>query len=150
MPSGTLCKVTASVSNVVRGTRSGCRPSVSSVELCRWGTKRSSASRNNMPAQKPTKAGTNANRPISAEASIEGMIKLKMEAATMTPAAKPERARSTVWDTPPRSRNTHAAPSVVPTKGISKPQTTSTDTYVTLLAAQLTHAPQNTRAGMLA
>lgn len=88
MPSGMLWIVTASTSMVVldkvlRG------PSASSLPTCRWGIRRSSASKNKMPHQKPAAAGKNAHVPKEAERSIAGMSRLQMEAATITPAANP-------------------------------------------------------------
>lgn len=67
-----------------------CRgPSASSLPTCRWGIRRSSASKNKMPHQKPAAAGKNAHVPKEAERSIAGMSRLQMEAATITPAANP-------------------------------------------------------------
>ena len=42
-----------------------------------------------MPSQNPRKAGRKAKRPSSVDCSIAGTIKLQIDAATMTPAAKP-------------------------------------------------------------
>ena len=49
--------------------------------------------------------------------SIEGMIRLQIEAATITPAAKPVSARSKGRGMAPFRKNTHPAPAVVPRKG---------------------------------
>ena len=49
-----------------------------------------------IPSQKPTTAGTKDHRPMSAACSIAGSSRLQMEAATMTPAAKPVSARCTI------------------------------------------------------
>ena len=46
-----------------------------------------------MPSQKPTAAGMNASRPMLSDCSMAGMSKLQIDAATMTPAAKPVKAR---------------------------------------------------------
>jgi hypothetical protein len=40
--------------------------------------------------QKPTAAGTKANLPRADDISIEGISRLHTDAATITPAAKPE------------------------------------------------------------
>ena len=48
---------------------------------------------NRIPSQKPTAAGKNASLPRSAACSMAGISKLHTDAATMTPAAKPVRAR---------------------------------------------------------
>ena len=45
------------------------------------------------PVEEPKKAGKKANFPRWADWSMAGMIRLQMEAATMTPAAKPVRER---------------------------------------------------------
>ena len=67
----------------------------SSVLLCVWkcGVILSNKKRNKMPSQKPTKAGIKDHFPILEDCSIEGIIKLHIEAATITPAAKPIKAR---------------------------------------------------------
>ena len=43
-----------------------------------------------MPTQNPTAAGINARRPLSLAISIDGIKRLQIEAATITPSAKPE------------------------------------------------------------
>ena len=58
---------------------------------------------------------------MALDCSMAGTIRLQMEAATITPAAKPVKARCT-----PRFRsffrkNTQAAPADVPIKGIRSP-----------------------------
>ena len=58
---------------------------------------------------------------MSAACSIAGSSRLQMEAATMTPAAKPVSARCTISPKLFRIKKTQAAPSVVPAKGISSP-----------------------------
>ena len=50
-----------------------------------------------------------------------GSNRLQMDAATMTPAANPVSMRDTMRGIASRSRNTQAAPSTVPIKGISNP-----------------------------
>ena len=58
---------------------------------------------------------------MSAACSIAGSSRLQMEAATITPAAKPVSARCTISPKLFRKKKTQAAPSVVPAKGISSP-----------------------------
>ena len=45
-----------------------------------------------MPNRKPTAAGTNASLPIGSDISIAGISRDHTDAATITPAANPERA----------------------------------------------------------
>ncbi len=74
--------------------------------------------RKRIPIQKPANAGTKASLPLSADWAIAGTRRLHIEAATMTPAAKPERARSTEGLMFLFRRNTRAEPAVVPINGI--------------------------------
>ena len=74
-----------------------------------------------MPSQKPTAAGMNASRPRPSDCSMAGMSKLQIDAATMTPAAKPVKARCTPSCSVFFMKNTQADPSVVPAKGIRMP-----------------------------
>ena len=72
-----------------------------------------------------TAAGKNASLPRSAACSIAGISKLHTDAATITPAAKPVRAR---WMPSRREffkKNTQPAPRLVPRKGIKIPQNAS-------------------------
>jgi len=83
---------------------------------------RSRRSRNAIPIINPMAAGANANLPICSDMSMAGISKDHTEAATMTPAANP---RSAFWITGFSSffiNRTHAAPAVVPIKGMIKPQ----------------------------
>ena len=67
------------------------------------------------------KAGRKAHRPLSEHCSIAGTIRLQMDAATITPAAKPV---SALWTPSFRSffrKKTQAAPSDVPRNGIRSP-----------------------------
>ena len=75
-----------------------------------------------MPSQKPTTAGTKAHGPMPEACSMAGTSRLQMEAATMTPAAKPVSARCTCRFSAFFIKNTHADPAVVPKNGISRPQ----------------------------
>ena len=94
MPSGMLWMVTArSIRVVFRRWDEG--PSGALAKRCRWGVAWSRKSRNRMPSQKPTRAGRNERRPRAAPSSMAGMISDQMDAATMTPAAKPVMKRFT-------------------------------------------------------
>ena len=55
----------------------------------------SSTSRKSTPHQKPIAAGRNASLPLSLDCSIAGIIRLQIDAATITPAAKPVSTRRT-------------------------------------------------------
>ena len=122
MPSGILCSVTASTIMVVRASLL-LGPSACSLPTCRWGIRWSSASRNSTPSQKPANAGKNASFPNAADCSMAGMRRLQIDAATITPAAKPASER---WTRSPSDffiKNTQAAPAVVPRNGIRIPRT---------------------------
>ena len=84
----------------------------------------SSRSRKRIPHQNPMKAGMNAHCPLSELCSMAGTIRLHMDAATMTPAANPVRARWTPVLMSFLRKNTHAAPAAVPKNGIIRPQKT--------------------------
>ncbi len=124
MPSGRLWSVTARTSMVVF-----CRllpgPSALLLFRCRWGIVRSKSSKNKMPSQNPATAGTKAHFPMEAAWSIAGTSRLHTDAATMTPAANPVRARCTDTCSLFFIKNTHAAPRAVPRNGIIIPRITS-------------------------
>ena len=120
IPSGMLWSVTARTSMVVlRSWLLG--PSGWPLLRWRWGMIWSRASRNKTPIQKPVTAGRNAHFPNSADRSMAGISRLQMDAAVMTPAAKPVRPRWIPSDKSLLRKNTHAAPKVVPRKGSSRP-----------------------------
>ena len=123
MPSGMLCSVTARTSIVVF-FREVFGPSASCVPRCRCGITRSITSKNAMPKSMPVAAGTNANRPIPAAISIDGIKSDQTDAATMTPDAKPSSPFCSSSLSLSFKKNTHAEPSVVPTSGIINPQKT--------------------------
>ena len=100
-------------------------PSGSSVFMWRWGITTSSSSRNRIPAQKPTTAGTKAKFPSPALSSRAGIKRLQMDAATMTPAAKPVSPRWTFRWSCSFIKYTQPAPRLVPAKGIRIPFQTS-------------------------
>ena len=58
--------------------------------MCKWGIVWSRASKNRKPPHTPTKAGKNASFPRWEERSSAGSSRLHTDAATMTPAAKPD------------------------------------------------------------
>ena len=119
IPSGILCSVTANTSFTVRD-RELDMPSDSLLSLCRWGMMWSSSRINSTPNQNPTRAGRKASLSMAFDCSMAGIIRLQMEAATMTPAANPVKARSTFQCRLPRIKNTQPAPSTVPIKGIRR------------------------------
>ena len=121
MPSGMLCSVTASTIMVVRASLL-FGPSACSLPRCRCGIRWSSASKNKTPNQKPKNAGTNESFPIAADCSIAGIRRLQMEAATITPAAKPANERCTRSPSDFFMKNTQAAPAVVPRNGMNMPR----------------------------
>ena len=122
IPSGMLCRVTASSIMVMRGSRAG-GPSGRAARWCRWGMRRSSKSRNSTPSQKPPAAGPKAQAPSPAASacSMAGMSRLQTEAAVITPAAKPASTRCTPCPSCRRMNKTHPAPSAVPTNGSASP-----------------------------
>ena len=81
-----------------------------------------------MPAASPTAAGTNDSRPIPADISIAGTTSDHTDAATITPAASPSSSLFWRGGICPFSRNTHPAPSTVPSSG-----TTSTTHSIMLV-----------------
>ena len=62
---------------------------------------------------------------MAADCSMDGISRLQMEAATMTPAAKPVNARLTCSFKDVFIKKTMAAPREVPAKGIKIPRITS-------------------------
>ena len=120
IPSGMLWRVTANTNMVVRLIFT-LGPSVSLLLTCKWGIVSSNSNRNRIPNQKPIKAGKKANFPIFSDCSIDGIIRLHIDAATITPAAKPV---NIFWIFIFKSffiNNTQAAPKDVPKKGINIP-----------------------------
>mgnify|MGYP007103708659 CR=1 FL=1 len=72
--------------------------------------------------------------PMPSDCSMAGISRLQIEAATITPAAKPARARRTRSPRDFFIKNTQAEPSVVPKKGIMIPKKVSI--YLTAFALQ--------------
>ena len=70
------------------------------------------------------RAGRKESFPMGCDCYIAGTSRLQIEAATMTPDAKPVRDRCTILDSSFFIRNTQAEPAVVPTKGIRSPKST--------------------------
>ena len=112
MPSGMLCSVTASTTMVVRFRWAG-GPSGSSLPMCRWGSRRSSSIRNTPPSTKPPPAASSALWPCSSAISMAGMSSDHTDAAIITPAAKPRKARCSPAPMSFLNKNTVPAPSTV-------------------------------------
>ena len=90
MPSGILWSVTASTIIVVLVSLL-FGPSGLSLNRCRCGITSSSTMRNSVPSIKPTAAGTKDHFPSPLLCCIAGISRLQIDAATITPAAKPVR-----------------------------------------------------------
>ena len=73
-----------------------------------------------MPTQKPTTAGTKENFCRCAEFSMAGISRLQMDAAIITPPAKPVSIRSAERLSFSFKKKTKKAPRVVPKKGMSR------------------------------
>lgn len=76
------------------------------------------------------------------DCSIAGISRLQIDAATITPAAKPASERCTISLSDFFIKNTHAEPSVVPIKGISMPikvSITSPSSYKKFVSCQLNY-----------
>ena len=129
IPSGILCSVTASSIIVVLASLLLC-PSALSANIWRCGIVLSSISKNKVPIQKPTTAGTKAYAPIELFCSMAGISRLHMEAAVITPAAKPVKARWTFRPSCFFIKKTNAAPKEVPINGIKTPIITDTFTIL--------------------
>ena len=74
-----------------------------------------------MPKRKPTNAGMMRMRPWSSHISIDGMISDHIEAATITPEAKPNKAFCNRAGISLRMKNTNPEPKTVPKSGIKRP-----------------------------
>ena len=122
IPSGILWSVTANTIIVVFLSFAFI-PSVLSLFKCKCGITLSSTSKKTIPSINPTAAGIHATFPCSLAISIDGIIKDHIEAASITPDAKPNSNFSTFEFILFFIKNTIAEPSVVPKKGIAKPVT---------------------------
>ena len=90
------------------------------LSICKCGITLSSTSKNAMPSRNPTAAGRNLSLyPFAI--SIDGISSDQTEAAIITPEAKPSSSFSSFSFILFFIRNTIAAPSVVPAKGINSP-----------------------------
>ena len=78
----------------------------------------SSKSKNKIPNHIPITTGTKDSLPISDVYSNAGIIRLHIEAATITPAANPSKIRCNNELKSFFIKNTQQAPKQVPTKGI--------------------------------
>ena len=121
MPSGMLCKVTASTIIVVLCRLQRC-PSASSLPRCRCGMSQSNSNKNAMPPIKPQTAGRKESRPSAEDISMAGMSSDHTLAATITPEAKPSSAFCTRAFICRRITKTHAAPALVPINGRISPR----------------------------
>lgn len=74
-----------------------------------------------MPKRKPEAAGRKARVFRFADDSRAGIRRLQTDAATITPAAKPERNRTRVSLREEEIKNTQAEPRAVPISGIKIP-----------------------------
>ena len=95
-------------------------PSGSVVPICRWGVSTSMSNRNPMPKRKPMTAGITAHF-VSPCISTAGKISDQNDAATITPAAKPNNDFCRSPDISLRVRNTTAEPSTMPSIGTKSP-----------------------------
>ena len=89
-------------------------PSGSSLLRCICGIKLSKANKNPIPNKNPTAAGTKLNSPKSFDKSIDGVIKDQIDAAIITPPAKPNNTFWIFGFILFFIKNTNAAPIVVP------------------------------------
>ena len=74
-----------------------------------------------MPNRNPTAAGTTLHLPLSASICIAGISSDQTDAATITPDAKPRSDFCTHGEISSFMKKTNAAPSIVPSSGISSP-----------------------------
>ena len=132
IPSGMLWRVTAKT-NIVVFFSFTFGPSACTLFICKWGIVSSSKSKNKIPIQNPINAGKNENFPICDDCSIAGIIRLQIDAATITPAANPVKAFCTFTFNSPFINNTQDAPNDVPKKGIKIPCSTSFVILITKL-----------------
>ena len=121
MPSGMLCSVTESVSSVV--LRQEARsPSGCLAFRCRCGSSTSSSTRNAMPSTNPPAAGIQPIPPAASASSIAGLSRLQIDAAIITPAAKPRQMRCARTLASLRKKNTNAEPSAAHQERKPRPQ----------------------------
>ena len=119
IPSGMLCRATASIIFIERGRRER-GPSEPLSSTCWWGMTVSSSKRKHTPAAKPASTGQVLPMP-SPTCSRAGCSSDQKLAATITPDAKPSIELFVFSLMPPRIISTMAAPSAVPKKGIVSP-----------------------------
>lgn len=120
IPSGRLCNVTANT-NIVVFFRWLFTPSDCVLFTCRCGIITSKTNKNPMPNRNPMVVGRNANFPKCADCSIDGIIKLQIDAAIITPDANPVSDFCNIWFSVFFIKNTHDAPNDVPKNGINNP-----------------------------
>ena len=119
-----LCKVTAKTSIVVFFNLAFTPSGLSSCK-CKCGIKLSNANKKTIPNKNPTDAGTHAIFPCSSDISIAGKISDQIEAAIITPDAKPKSNFSINLFILFLIKNTIAEPRVVPANGINNPNVKS-------------------------
>ena len=124
-------------------------PSAFSANICRCGMIRSRSRRNRMPIQKPAAAGKKAREPIPSDCCIAGINRLQMDAAVITPLAKPVNARCTFCRRSFFIKKKQADPAAVPQKGISKPNTVSADILKSTHSCQCHPSIKHQLIGML-
>ena len=73
----------------------------------------SSPHRKKTPSRNPPTAGSSPEPPAASASSMAGMSRLQTDAAVITPAAKPRKARCAVGLTDPRKKKTSDAPRAV-------------------------------------
>ena len=119
IPSGILCKVTAST-NINDLFNLEGKPSGLSLFRCKCGITVSNNNKNKIPTIKPTAAGSHL---IPLAISIDGINNDQTEAAIITPEANPNNTFSTFLSISFFKIKIILQPSVVPTNGNSKPTT---------------------------
>ena len=131
MPSGILCRVTASTS--IRVRRREVWPSRQWKDSgAKWGSRASMASKNAMPRADPPAAGSQPARCSSRAFSMEGMSRDHTLAASITPAAKPSITRCSPGELWRRNRKTTQAPRAVIPKVNPVPRAAKTSACVTM------------------
>jgi len=100
-------------------------PSGLSLFRCKCGVKLSIISKNIIPNKNPTVAGNHVIPPCPSAISNDGISRDHIEAAIITPEAKPSNSFSSFELILFLIKNTIAEPKVVPKNGINKPKVNS-------------------------
>ena len=114
-----LCNITAK-NIIVFFFKVELLPSGSSLYLCKCGKKLSNPSKNNIPKAKPNAAGNTLHFPIFSLIFMLGIISDQIDAAIITPLAKPINNFSTLGLSLFFVNNTILLPIIVPSKGANK------------------------------